>query len=424
MEQIRTEIVIVGTGAGGAMVAKELALAGRDIVLVERGPGMDSFAGLEEMQLGRRLYQNEGRFPKTEEGYSLLKGHLVGGTTELAIGHGMRVFEKEFKRLGLDLAAVFEETEEELGIGPMPEAHIGANAGFLTRVAESMNMEITTWTKFIDFDQCTHCGRCVISCPVGAKWSANHILEPLQNRENVRLLTHTRVDHVDIGTGRARGVVCETAQGPLEILADKTILSAGGIGTPVILQRSGLEAGHSLFLDIFPIVYGRSPVFKPVLEPSMPTIFNENSGKGYVLAPHVDTALMFQGIKGWFGDLIPYGVMVKTRDDNKGKVDARGKVFKYITTEDRHRIDTGVKEARELLLNAGVAGDMITVSEIIGGHPGGTAAIGTVVNPELACMNARDLYVCDASVIPESPGRPPIVLIVALAKWLGKVLAA
>jgi choline dehydrogenase-like flavoprotein len=422
MDTQKAEFVVIGAGAGGAMATQELARAGKDVIMIDRGPDMSRFEGLEEMELGRLLYQDGGRFPKTEEGYAILKGLNVGGTTELAIGHGMRVFEDEFKSFGIDLGPAIEETEAELNITTMPDSHIGPNAALLTDAAESLNMSVSTWTKFIDYDRCVHCGQCVITCPYSAKWSANWVIDGFRDQENVRIMADTRVERIAVQGGRATSVVCASAQGPFKIEAQTIILSAGGLGTPVILQRSGIDAGNALFLDIFPIVYGRSKKFRAALEPSMPTIFNEDKDCGYVLSPHVDVALMFQGIKGWFGDRPPYGIMVKTGDDNLGRVDADGRVFKTLSDADRKRIETGVAEARQIFERAGVSPEEITISELTGGHPGGTAAIGEVVNPDLACKQVKNLYVCDSSVIPRSPGRPPIVLISALAKWLGNTL--
>jgi choline dehydrogenase-like flavoprotein len=244
----------------------------------------------------------------------------------------------------------------------------------------------------------------------------------MRNMENVRLLPQTMVRNVRISGGRATAVQCETATGPLEISADRIILCAGGLGTPVILHNSGIDAGHALFLDLFPIVYGRSPRFRAAPEPSMPVLFNEHRDCGYVLAPHVDAALMFRGIRGWFGDSPPYGIMVKTGDDNLGRVDADGKVFKHLTEADQRRVSKGTEEAAGILKRIGIQPESITVSGLVGGHPGGTAAIGDVVDPDLACKSVKNLYVCDASVFPRSPGKPPIVTICALAKRLGKSL--
>jgi choline dehydrogenase-like flavoprotein len=60
-------------------------------------------------------------------------------------------------------------------------------------------------------------------------------------------------------------------------------------------------------------------------------------------------------------------------------------------------------------------------TKIRGAHPGGTAAIGEVVNKNLE-TRIKGLFVSDASVLPTSPGLPPIVTIVALAKRLSKLL--
>ena len=87
----------------------------------------------------------------------------------------------------------------------------------------------------------------------------------------------------------------------LEIEAANVVLSAGGLGTPAILQNSGIKAGQSLYMDMFVIVYGRSSKFRLAGEPPMSTIFKEDKVLPYILAPHIDAALMFQGIKGWFG---------------------------------------------------------------------------------------------------------------------------
>jgi choline dehydrogenase-like flavoprotein len=209
----------------------------------------------------------------------------------------------------------------------------------------------------------------------------------------------------------------------LEINAETVVLSAGGLGTPVILQNSGIKAGQALYMDMFVIVYGRSSKFRPAGEPSMSTIFEEDKGRPYILAPHVDAALMFQGIKGWFGAKPPYGIMVKTRDKNSGRVDKNGRVFKRLEETDMHSLTEGEELARRIMASAGVSKDDITVSEPTGGHPGGTAAIGTVIKPNLECRAVKSLYVCDASVFPESPGKPPIISICALGKWLGRRLA-
>jgi choline dehydrogenase-like flavoprotein len=79
----------------------------------------------------------------------------------------------------------------------------------------------------------------------------------------------------------------------------------------------------------------------------------------------------------------------------------------------------GVDLATELLVEAGASPDSIVETVYQGAHPGGTAPLGEFVDADLQ-TDIDGLYVCDASVFPESPGAPPILTIVALARRLGR----
>ncbi len=117
------------------------------------------------------------------------------------------------------------------------------------------------------------------------------------------------------------------------------------------------------------------------------------------------------------------GLMVKTRDDMVGRIYPDGTVSKPVTPADRKRLDDGAAVAKEILVKAGAAEKSFVVTKVQGAHPGGGAAIGTVVDKDMQ-TKLDGLFVCDASALPETPGLPPILTIVALAKRLGKALAA
>jgi choline dehydrogenase-like flavoprotein len=111
--------------------------------------------------------------------------------------------------------------------------------------------------------------------------------------------------------------------------------------------------------------------------------------------------------------------MIKTTDEPVGRVYRDGSISKPVTEKDWKRLREGSSIAKEILIKAGAKSVM--VSKVQGGHPGGTAAIGKVVDKNFQ-TKADGLFVCDASVLPVTPGLPPILTIVALAKRLAKIL--
>lgn len=77
--------------------------------------------------------------------------------------------------------------------------------------------------------------------------------------------------------------------------------------------------------------------------------------------------------------------------------------------------------AKEILIKAGVDPKSIIITSPRGAHPGGTAPIGITVDKNHE-TKIKNLFVADASVLPEAPGLPPILTIIALSKRLAKIL--
>ncbi|MGM0421291.1 MAG: GMC oxidoreductase, partial [Bacillota bacterium] len=216
--------------------------------------------------------------------------------------------------------------------------------------------------------------------------------------------------------------------GVIDILAKVVILAAGGLGTPVILQQSGFkDVGDNLFVDLFVNTYGVSEGLNQMHEPPMTIVNHEfQKNKQFILSPYVNHYRMLRfmenGLKGVRQSTYKMlGIMTKTADDPIGVVLNDGVVSKPLSEADGKRLEEGSSIAKEILVKAGVKSNSVVVSKPQGAHPGGTAAIGQVVDIDLQ-TKVRGLFVCDASVLPVSPGMPPILTICALGKRLAKTL--
>jgi choline dehydrogenase-like flavoprotein len=202
--------------------------------------------------------------------------------------------------------------------------------------------------------------------------------------------------------------------------ADLVVLAAGGLGTPAILERSGIRCEPSLSVDPVLTVAARMPSAWQCNEIEMPFVVRRDR---YMLSPYFDW-LSFVLDRRWRHppqDIV--GVMVKLADEGGGRVEGR-RVHTALTPVDRSRLAEGEALARELLAGVGIDPASTFTGILNGGHPGGTlpltpASAGTLHDPRLP----EHLYVADSTLFPRSLGLPPILTIVALATRVARVAA-
>ena len=311
-------------------------------------------------------------------------------------------------------------------IAPTPKSLLPEASLRIKEASEELGYTMEPMPKFLDFAKCTRCGSCTFGCFQGAKWTAlDYLNDAIANGTNV--IYETKVKEVISEDGKVKGVRGKGKNGYVEIKGDNIILAAGALSTPIILQNSGIsEARRNLFIDILVNVYRKAEGLNQVSEPLMALVNHEfHEEKEFILSPHINAnktvRFMEAGMKGF---MMPtnklVGIMVKTADDASGRVYPDGSVSKAMTKDDWKRVNEDSSIAKEILENIGAKS--ILVSKPQGAHIGGVAAIGNVVDENLE-TKIRNLYVCDASVLPKAPGLPPILTIVALAKWLGKALS-
>lgn len=417
--------IVVGSGAGGCMAAKELA-GSFDVTVLETGPAFEPFKHkLGAFEPARRagLFLDERmihllfpamRIVKARQGLVHVDGQCIGGTTMLATGNALR-YDGALLEMGIDLSQEFEEMKSEV---PTTREHYRNWSDLTVRMFtafEDLGYDPVVTPKFMeDADRCVACGHCVLGCRFGAKWTADRLLEGVQHLE---VRSGCQVERVIIEGGEARGVVVRSKGQLQEMRADLVVLAAGGMNTPVILNASGVSTKPSLFVD--PVICVAAPWRGAKLEAQLPMPF-VSQRQDYILSPYFDWLSFFFNGK-WrrpAGDIM--SIMVKYADSEVGSFDGR-QMDKPETEHDSEIVKRSVEEASRVLDLMGVAREDMFLGTLNAGHPGGcfplTPAEAETLHHDVLPQN---LYVADASLLPRSMGNPPILTIMALAKRIAR----
>jgi choline dehydrogenase-like flavoprotein len=431
MSRYRT--VIVGSGPGGATLARELARRGEPVLLLERGRDWRGSA-LYGTYAGALLYADKRALLFTSEGLNIIRPLMLGGATSMYCGCSAPPSPWWLDRYGIELDAYAREAAAELRVAPLP-AELRGDAS--TRIAEAggeLGMSWQPQDKFMqparadEFD----CGaKCMLGCRCGAKWNAAEWVDDAV-ASGAELWTRAHVERVVISGGEVLGVAGTRAGKPFEIDCERVIVAAGGIGSAVLLRNSGLDAaGRGMTMDTTAMVYGHAPFDGIGNDPPMTWSYPDDE-LGVLYSTLIDPWLMYPLVMATKGPRYPLtwhrwrrtlGVMMKLKDEVSGEVRPDGTIAKGLTPADRERLGRAEEVAGRILRAAGCAADSIFTTPLRGTHPSSTVRIGEAVDHDLQ-TEFRGLYVCDASVFPEALCRPTVLTIIALARRLADRLLA
>ncbi len=424
----RKKVIVIGSGAGGATIANELA--GRhQVTILEAGDTFKPFklpinkmAGLRKTgllldeRMIRMLIPNM-MVQKTED-MVMVRGTGLGGTTTLATGNAVR-YDSALRDLGINLDEEFKELYEELPITTDHQKHWTKTTRDMFELFEDMGLNPVVTPKFMnDSSKCVECGHCAIGCPTGAKWDTRKLVESAVSKD-AKVITNCKVYKLDIENKKVNAVHAKVNGRKVIYKADLIILAAGGLGSPQILENSGIKCKETLFADPVLCVAGILDGVHQDRQILMPFISQQD---GYILSPYMDYLSFFFN-KKWYNPMQNIvSIMIKLSDESKGRVHGN-KIIKSMTDKDNEIMDKAIAKSGEILEKMGISKNKQFLGILNAGHPGGMLPLTEEDKDTLhSSLLPDNLYVSDATILPESMGNPPMLTIMALAKKISKTV--
>lgn len=476
----RCDVVVVGSGAGGAMAARTLARAGLSTVVVEEGRRftVEEFRTGHPMDRFAALYRDAGSTAALGRPPVVLPiGRGVGGTTLVNSGTCYRtpteVLVAWRDRAGLALAdpdafgPYLDEVETTLRVAPVPAAVMGRNGSLLLAGAETLGWQAGPLRR--NAPGCGGCCQCAIGCPRNAKLGVHLNALPSACEAGARIVSEARVERVLHERGRAVGVLARRGDGStVELRAELVVVAAGATETPPLLRRSGLgrHPGVGRNLSIHPAVSaaGRFDhdviAWEGVLQSAAVEEFHATEGilveatstppgMGSMILPGHGRRLLAE-LEGAHR-LATLGAMIA--DEPSGRVlGGRRSLLTYrLTARDGERLRRALRIMGEVLFAAGAV-DVLAAApggpparsladldaqlavldprrlHVAAFHPTGSAAAGAdpgvaPIDPSGRLRGVQGVWVADASVLPSCPTVNPQVTVMATALAIADAIA-
>jgi choline dehydrogenase-like flavoprotein len=422
--------IVVGSGAAGAAAARSLQ-GTFSVTVLERGgefrPLGVSLRFVEKAKRLGLLFDERliavlfpaMRIEKADRDMIHVRGLGTGGTTTLATGSALRL-DGGLRAMGIDLDAEFGELEKEIPIHTNHRRRWKPVTEQVFDACAAMGLGPQPLPKMSDPAKCVNCGRCVLGCPVEAKWDARRFLRDARDL-GAEVVTDCHVTGLRLESGRARGVAAVRRSRRVDFPADLVILAAGGIGSPAVLEDSGIPCRPTLFVDPVLCVAAEWTGAKQSEDIPMPFVVER---EGFIIAPYFDYLSYFFN-RGWKPKAEnTLSLMVKLADESRGFV-SKGSIRKSLSPADRERMAGAIRLCEDIFNKLGVPKERTFPGTLNAGHPGGMlpltpAEAATLHNPALP----ENVYLADPTLFPAALGRPPILTIMALARKVCRTAAA
>jgi choline dehydrogenase-like flavoprotein len=467
----RFDVVVVGSGAGGGVIAGELAARGRRVALLELGPHRTArdFRRWEARASHDLWWPIRFAMPAGEWGpgpVALISGRCVGGSTTINTKVAMRAdvadLAKWHEASGLvgedgepfaqrDIEPFYERVEHYLGVRERDDWSDSVRT--VERGFNALGARLEPVISYTD-ENCMRCGSCLQGCPTNSgKSTQNTWIARAVVRHSLELRAGCAVERVVIEDspdgGRATGVEYLDGDGRRAAIdAGAVVVAAGTLATPGLLARSGLDhplVGANLGFHPARLVFGLfdepqdAHAVYPITAHCAEHRHDADGG-------HVIEAVTMQDPIGFattvededgpmwgepLADVLRQyrnwtGVLAMANDDNGGAVlpgasadeDAYSADF---APAEVARIDGALRFSREVLEAAGAR--RVLWTGLVTTHMQGSCRMGSdparsLVDAHAECHTVSRLFVGDGSTIPRTISANPSLTIMALATRL------
>lgn len=481
--ELECDAVVVGSGAGGAVVAKELAERGHAVVILEEGEHhrRDSFRG-SALEAKRRFYRDKAAVSTVGNVVvPVFMGRLVGGSTAINTATCFRtpdwVLDEWCTELGTDALSPermrphFERVERTIQVAPVKESMRGAAYEVISRGCKLLGWRHGPMQR--NAPDCDAQASCDFGCPSGARLSMDLSYLPSALSRSAVLVTGMRARRVLTEAGRAVGVAAEAvADGrSLRVRARVVVLAGGAVPTPLLLLGQGIcnrsgQVGRNL--SIHPAA-SLGAMFDEPIDPqiSIPqTIFSDQFLREGILHNAASTPLSVTPLViprtgrrlmervARFRHVANLGAMI--RDEDRGRVrlgrDGAPLLTYWLSRPAVAKLHRGLVAAASIFAAAGArelypmlsrfvvldgergvaklrdmrlsAADLVLTSY----HPLGTCRMGlehakSVVSLDHETHDVPGLFIVDGSTVPGPPGVNPQITILAMADRAAGIIA-